>query len=243
MIGRFGGHVRHNVVAYLALFVALGGVSYAVIPSSDGTISGCYNNSNGVVRVINADAGATCPGGTTPISWKTGTNAAGGDLTGNYPNPEIGAGKVASPEIADRQVKTPDIGLQAVTRNRLGPNAVNSAKVEDNTLTGSDVLNSSLGFADFAVYNKTIIFDKHTYSPGECQTLFNDVAADGGLPDDVALALPQADWPGTLNVSADVLDIPDRFGNPHAVVRIDVCNISQSDIGTGTHTLRLIGFR
>jgi hypothetical protein len=31
MVGRFGRHVRQQLVGYVALFVALGGVSYAAV--------------------------------------------------------------------------------------------------------------------------------------------------------------------------------------------------------------------
>lgn len=145
MVGMFGRHVRGNVVAYLALFVALGGVSYAVIPSSGGTINGCYSNSKGTLRVIDADSGANCASGETAISWKTGTNPAGGDLSGSYPNPEIGVGKVGSPEIADFQVGNVDLAPGSVGRNKIAASAVNGGKIADESITGNDVLESSLG--------------------------------------------------------------------------------------------------
>lgn len=51
-----------------------GGVAYAAIPSStSGTISGCYvtttGPTKGALKVIDAQAGATCPAGTAPLTW------------------------------------------------------------------------------------------------------------------------------------------------------------------------------
>jgi hypothetical protein len=54
-----------------ALLLILGGaISWAAIPhSSTGTITGCYSNANGVLRVIDAEAGASCSGNETQIEW------------------------------------------------------------------------------------------------------------------------------------------------------------------------------
>lgn len=60
-----------NVAAGLALAVAVsGGVAYATgaIPSSNGTINGCYNQQNGSLRVIDP-ASDTCQKQETAISW------------------------------------------------------------------------------------------------------------------------------------------------------------------------------
>lgn len=41
-----------TAIALAALFVALGGVAYATIPDSNGTIHGCYQRTNGNLRVV-----------------------------------------------------------------------------------------------------------------------------------------------------------------------------------------------
>ncbi len=47
-----------------------GTVAYATIPNSNThVISGCYAKTNGVLRVIDTQAGATCPSTTKPLSW------------------------------------------------------------------------------------------------------------------------------------------------------------------------------
>jgi hypothetical protein len=44
-----------NVAATLALVIAIGGVSWAAIPGSDGVIKACYNNQGGGLRVTDTD--------------------------------------------------------------------------------------------------------------------------------------------------------------------------------------------
>jgi hypothetical protein len=48
----------HIILVVAALLVVAAGVSYAAIPSSNGTISACKDN-KGQLRVIDAEAGAT----------------------------------------------------------------------------------------------------------------------------------------------------------------------------------------
>ena len=60
-------HVRRHLIGYLALFVALGGTSYAQLASSDGTFRGCVKTKNGQLRVVKAKA--KCKRGEKAISW------------------------------------------------------------------------------------------------------------------------------------------------------------------------------
>ncbi|HWI71445.1 MAG TPA: hypothetical protein VNT55_05795 [Baekduia sp.] len=64
-------HLRRNVVAYVALAVAVataGGVAYSAIPGGQGVIQGCYA-AGGALRVIDADAGDTCRPSETALAW------------------------------------------------------------------------------------------------------------------------------------------------------------------------------
>ena len=72
MANRVRSHARRNLVAYLALAVALGltgGVAYSAIPDSGGVIHGCYDTANGTLRVIDTEASGVCRGGETALDW------------------------------------------------------------------------------------------------------------------------------------------------------------------------------
>lgn len=58
-----------KVIAVSATFCVLlaGGVAYAMIPSDDGAIRGCYNTRSGVLRVI--PLGESCRGGEEALAW------------------------------------------------------------------------------------------------------------------------------------------------------------------------------
>lgn len=64
-----------TVLALIALIVAGGGVAVAAIPAASGTITACYADSRGsaqpqgTLRVVDAEAGGTCAGGETKLSW------------------------------------------------------------------------------------------------------------------------------------------------------------------------------
>jgi hypothetical protein len=80
------------------------------------------------------------------------TGPAGGDLTGNYPNPLIGPNAVGSSEIADEAVGFDDIARNAVGVSQIVDENVTSDKIAANAVTESEIAadavnNSELGFA------------------------------------------------------------------------------------------------
>jgi hypothetical protein len=119
MVRRLARHIRQNLVAWLALFVALGGTgAYAANSISTGDI---IDN-----QVTSADVRDDSLG------------------FGGLAAKDLGPNSVASSELADNEVLGADIRDGTVTHDDAAVNTFRGSDIADDSLTGSDINESTL---------------------------------------------------------------------------------------------------
>lgn len=64
------GRTRAVLGAGVLVVAVAAGISYAAIPGGDGEIDACYGKVNGIVRIVDAEAGETCRENEQAISWR-----------------------------------------------------------------------------------------------------------------------------------------------------------------------------
>jgi hypothetical protein len=126
---QFRGHLRRNVVSYVALFFALTmGTAYATHPGGVNTISTDDIQSQAVTNQKIA-----------PQAVQAGRLADGAVTSA-----KLADEAVTNSKIMPQAVQTGRLANAAVTNAKLAPDSVDSAQVADDTITGDDVDESTL---------------------------------------------------------------------------------------------------
>jgi hypothetical protein len=159
------------------------------------------------------------------------TGAAGGDLSGSFPNPDIAADAVTTAEIAADTIVASDIATGAVANDELAADAVTSAKIAADTIVADDI-------ATGAVANDELAADAVTSAKIAADTIVADDIATGAVgnaelaADAVTSAKIAADTISASDIATDAVGNAELAADAVTSAEIAPDTIAAADIAT-----------
>jgi hypothetical protein len=134
-------HIRDNAITTAK--ISNGSVTSAKL-SNTGVTANTYGSATQVTQITVDAQGRVTSATNVNISGTTPGGAAGGDLTGTYPNPTVNASAISTTKLADNAVTSIKIADGTIANGDLADGSVNSVKISDGGVATADIADGAI---------------------------------------------------------------------------------------------------